>query len=574
MCRVPLLRFLLPINKDLKHEKSKTREYTMKKNSFYKRSYPWIGFVLVCLAFLRPSAAEEKKPIEPSLDRLPVLTEVVPPSAKPTEREADQPKLPVLTTAVPPSAKSTEREADRPEPPVLTTVVPPSAKSTERGADRPEPPVLHEAIQPKLESGASTPHPALGALSAKSAETRISALKDLVDTTDLAEDLQERLIKMALWDPVVSVRMEAEKALSRMDPLTEQERQLSFQLSSPSGQDKRSALISLMNHPALGPFLQYRILKEIVFSPINGIQGLDSKNLNQTGFEKGAADEVISTSKVDKKHENSNKTSIDSLDPVIPRLTDAFLHRHLLMQKTLLNGLSQLSIYQDRAQAILSRITPFPVIQWKLIQTATALPRGRSNIPREKAFEIINQLSHLHKEVEMELIKIAFPINNMPYETTSLLEAMIADKSLVDSSLLAYNILIRRSSLTTTTENELAELAVSNKSHISDRKRERITNILQKQISLDSTTEEILIKGLSSFGPTDNILETVKRIVHKKPLDLSTQNALLGIMSNSSNSSKAQKTARRILLHTTNLKPEVSNKAGLLFQCQRAFTGN
>ena len=493
----------------------------MKKNSFYKRrdSYPWISFVLVCLAFLRPSVAEEKNPIEPSFDGLPVLRENVPPSAE----------LPVLEEIVRPNVNF--QQGNFPLPPPANPL---SELNEQRSRD-----LKNRKI--KL------------ALSAKSAEERISALKDLVDTTDLTEDLQERLIKMALWDPVVSVRMEAEKALSRIDPLTEQERPLSFQLSSPSGQDKRSALISLMNHHALGPFLQYRILKEIVFSPIYGIQGLDSNGLDSLELE---VPRLIDSRLIDSQ------------------LIDSFLHRHLLMQKILLNGLSQLSIYQDRAQAILSRIAPSPFIQRKLMQTATALPQGRSNIPREKAFEIITQIEVLPKELEKELIEIAFSNNSRPYETTSLLEAMIADKSLVDSSLLAYNILIRRSSLTTTTENELAELAVSDKSHISDTMRERVKNILQKQISLDSSTVEILIKNLSSSEPTGNILETVKRILHNKTLDLSTQNALLGIMLNSPNSSKAQKTARRILLHTTNLKPEVSNKAGLLFQCQRAFTGN
>ena len=37
-------------------------------------------------------------------------------------------------------------------------------------------------------------------------------------------------------------------------------------------------------------------------------------NINQTGFEKGAADEVISTSRVDMKKENSNQTSIETTE--------------------------------------------------------------------------------------------------------------------------------------------------------------------------------------------------------------------------------------------------------------------
>ena len=386
------------------------------------------------------------------------------------------------------------------------------------------------------------PSPLPKGLLATNATARLKTLKSL-DNNTAQESWLEKIMEMALLDPAIPVRMEAKNTLNRIQPLNEAEKKLLFQLSSLLLHERSSALIDLKKHFPLKLPLQYAILKDIAFSRPNEVE------------------------------EHLKGVKLTASETNINRLNYYFVEHHLLMQKMLLISLNY-PYTQDRAQVILSSIDIHPTIQWNLLHIATALPSDYHN-QREKAFWILVRSKSLRLEVEMGLIQVATYNSGKQYENVTLRSALTMDKSEVDSALLAYHILLKRSGsalLNHKVENELAYLAVSEKSNVSSLTQERARNILQAQVVLNPSTEKILINRLLFTFALDQTLNTVQSILKDRLLDELSQKSLLYVISSSSkSSSKAKKIARSLLLRHKYVSKDIIKKAGFWFQCQRLF---
>ena len=375
------------------------------------------------------------------------------------------------------------------------------------------------------------------------ATQRLAILESLGLQVATDSSLQEKLVGMALWDPVVPVRLQAEKALNRIQPLNQQEQELQFQLSSIFPNERREAIIALKKSPLpFKPALQYAILKNMVFS----IKDESQDDFKSSGFK-------------------------DS-EKALSLMVNDFVQSHKLMQRILWNSLSHSYIITDTVRSILSNINLFSHLQWEIMLTATASSKGRDDILRTQAFWIISHLNTLHEVVEKGLVKIATHIEGRKHERQTLLEALTINKTEADPSFLAYNILMQRSSsLTGPSEVELAHFAISERTDIPDIAKERAKNILQKQTTLTVSAEEVLIQALSSLSPPDKILNTIEYILYKKELSPSIQKTLLKIKSDKNAPSKIRRFVHRIFLHTPHVRPKIAKKLGVLFWCQKGF---
>lgn len=102
--------------------------------------------------------------------------------------------------------------------------------------------------------------------SAKKTE-RLEALQDIEHSTD--QTLQQKLIEIALFDPIPEIRMEAENTLSTIQPMNTNDLKLRAQLTSIFPREQITALKSIKNVENIHPVIQYLLLKEFIFRSLN-----------------------------------------------------------------------------------------------------------------------------------------------------------------------------------------------------------------------------------------------------------------------------------------------------------------
>ena len=102
--------------------------------------------------------------------------------------------------------------------------------------------------------------------SAKKTE-RLEALQDIEQSTD--QTLQQKLIDIALFDPVPEIRVEAENTLNTIQPMNTNDLKLRAQLTSIFPREQIAALKSIKNMENVHPVIQYLLLKEFVFRSLS-----------------------------------------------------------------------------------------------------------------------------------------------------------------------------------------------------------------------------------------------------------------------------------------------------------------
>ncbi len=400
---------------------------------------------------------------------------------------------------------------------------------------------------------AGWPHLPKG-LFAVNAKVRLGTLKSL-DSQDLeSAPVQQKLMEMALMDASVAVRMEAEKALSRAQPLNAEEQKWQFQLSSPFLYERKRVLAFMESHSiSLNPYLQYTLLKELVFSPGLLVQP-----------------------------HSSEEDRIKKMKSALSKATNIVISSHLLMQKVLVSTLGYPDLTEISRQ-ILSSIPLSPPVQWELMQMATAPPSHHNNhILGDQAFVIMSQTKELNLAVEWELLQLAmteeprWPLTEEPRQPPAkaqspLSKDPLADKGQLSPSYLAFSLLQSRKGLRHETEKALAEQIVSPNPDVSEFIRERARNLLETQYFLRPVTEQVLIRASISASPFPETLKTVEKLFDRHNPSSETVETLIRIVFADYISPPAKKTAWNILLRARQLKPEQKSKLGWLFSCQRIF---
>ena len=392
------------------------------------------------------------------------------------------------------------------------------------------------------------------------AKARISALKNLSPGFE-EQALHQKLMEMALMDVSLEVRREAEKALSRIQPLSEKEQNWQFQLSSPFLHERKSAMVLIESSH---PYLQYTVLKEVVFSPGSLTQAYP----------------------VEEDH-------IKELKKNLSIATHLFISSHLLGQKVLVSTLRQPDLAGISRQ-ILSSITLSPHIQWELIRVVTALSSNHNSpIPRDQAFMVMSQTKTLDLAMELELLQLAMteellsstkepvtlPFSLDQQRNLSALEGsgfqpplpkeFLAGSGQASPSNVTYSLLQNRRELHHETEKGLAERMISLSPDVSSLIRKRAKNLLEQQYFLRPATEQILVRGLLSSS--SEIMKMVETFFYNHTPHSDTVDTLIRIMSADYSSPQAKKIARNILFRIHHLKPEQERKLGWLFLCQRVF---
>ena len=102
--------------------------------------------------------------------------------------------------------------------------------------------------------------------SAKNTE-RLEALQDIKQSTD--QTLQQKLIDIALFDPIPEIRMEAENTLNNIQPMSADDLKLRARLTSIFPREQIAALKSIKNMENVHPVIQYLLLKEFIFRSLS-----------------------------------------------------------------------------------------------------------------------------------------------------------------------------------------------------------------------------------------------------------------------------------------------------------------
>ena len=207
-------------------------------------------------------------------------------------------------------------------------------------------------------------------------------------------------------------------ALKRLKPLSSAEQDMVFQLRSPFPHERQDALFSLKTRAqALSPFLQYVLLKEVIF-----------------------AEEVP----IDQ--------SLRSLSHSIEYLVNS----HFVIQQILLSAL-QNPYLMEKAQKVLTKSFIHEEIQWELARIATA-PLPTTELVT-KAFVILRDTSILYDEVEQGLARLAI----LYQETTDNPKTELKNRDkIMGYSYLAYQIL-RAENTSSRNRKALAEWVVNQK---------------------------------------------------------------------------------------------------------------
>ncbi|MDE0119347.1 MAG: hypothetical protein OXM55_04980 [Bdellovibrionales bacterium] len=423
-------------------------------------------------------------------------------------------------------------------------------------------------------------------LSSNNSLERIAALQKWEQTTD--ENFQKKVIELALWDTDLGVRVEAEKALNNMFPAelvssTEklnkyksQVQKLRMELLSVIPDEQKKALQSLKDLKSAPPIIQYTVIKEMIFRPVDRkyqaelvrMAAFDSyfqKWLAYINTEETFSDEVRVTARnilmqVQPDFESQKDLLSTATSSEVSYIAN-IKAKKLLMKIKLDLKIQEILYYiviSDTAST-LAQVTAGAILtQNEYIDLR--IEQGLVNIVisseaddnvRDRAKDIL-YMRHLHPAAQRRLLVVVSTYDKISDKSRSAIEL----------------ILIGNNYLSDSTELSLASIAISNK--VSDLARNLARHILyRRDISLK--VQEKLLNIATSNESSDNVIKEMKKILAKIRLDLEMQQRLLDMVQSPTSHKLEKKAARYILIHSKLIQPEVKDNMGFSLVCRRAF---
>ena len=424
-------------------------------------------------------------------------------------------------------------------------------------------------------------------LSSKSSMEKIKTLRSLKPKAD--KTIQQKVVEMALLDTDLAVRVEAESALGHFLPVglrvtnpavyngsykTEiQKWQASLSSVIPDEQVK--ALQSLKDIENAHPLIQYTLIKEIVFRPID--ENLYKELVRLAAFDSYLQRWLAYISATDMFSTSAQTTARSILMQVKPDLD---------VQRSLLSKVfnADSSDHRIEGKKFLIKTKMDLEIQWELVHKA--ISDTTSGGVRNAIMRILEQNPYIALEIEQYLVDLIISDKSSdiardiahgilharklhPEVQNKLLNALInAERISKAAQNIIKFIFVSNAFISSEIEKSIAGVAISNKFSAT---AQRAAQYILRERNTRIEIQNGLLNAAVSDSTNITVRTAAKNVLTIIRLDLEFQKKILN-MANSPASTKAEKKAARyILVHNKSIYSEIKREMSFFLRCLRAF---